>query len=75
MKKLFSNLWKRIVKHKQTTIKGILYGGITYLYFTKHITTTDWIAGTGSILTINSIFFQKDPDKVMNKPDEERYYK
>jgi hypothetical protein len=69
IQKSLDTLQKRIVKHWQTTFKGIVYGVITYMYFVGKINTTEWITAIGSILTFNSIFLQKDPGKVANKPE------
>lgn len=66
-RKLMDNIQKRILKHWQTTLKGLVYGVVTFMYFEGKITTTEWITAVGSILTINSIFLQKDPDKTANK--------
>lgn len=67
-RKLLTNLRKRTLQHWQTTLKGIVYGLVTFMYFEGKITTPEWISAVGSILTVNAIFLQKDPDKTANKP-------
>jgi uncharacterized membrane protein len=65
--KLISNVKKRVLKHWQTTVKGLLYGAFTVMFLKHELTVTEWIAAIGGILTFNSIFLQKDPDKTANK--------
>jgi hypothetical protein len=69
MKKFFENLKLRIVRHWQTTLKGIIYAVLLVMYWQGKIDTTEWITATGAILTLNSIFLQKDADKVETKPE------
>lgn len=68
MKKFLSNAWLRISRHWITTVKGLIYGVLLFMYYEGKMTTTEWITATGAILTLNSIFLQKDSDKVETKP-------
>lgn len=70
MKKFFSIVTRRIFKHWQSSVKGLLYVAVTVMFLKKELTVTDWIAAVGFILSANSIFLQKDPDKVVSKPDK-----
>lgn len=69
MSKFIENFKARVVKHWITTVKGITYGVLTWLLYSKHISVAEWTMGVGTILTLNSIFLQKDPDKVQTKPE------
>lgn len=67
--KSWDTLVKRVLKHWQTTAKGIIYGVLLFMYYEGKIDTQQWIMATGSILAFNSIFLQKDPGKIANKPE------
>lgn len=69
MKKFFENVKARIVRHWITTVKGVIYGVLLFMYYEGKLTTSEWITATGAILTLNSIFLQKDSDKVETKPE------
>lgn len=66
---MLRNLWLRITRHWFTTFKGLIYFVLLYMYYDGRIKTSEWIMATGAILTLNSIFMQKDPDKVETKPE------
>jgi hypothetical protein len=68
--KSLDTLQKRILKHWQTTAKGVIYGVVTFMFYEGKLNTQEWITAIGSILTFNSIFLQKDPGKVANKPEK-----
>ena len=70
MKRIFGIIRSRILTHWQTTAKGIIYGVLTLMFYQGKMTATEWIAAVGSILTLNSIFIQKDPGKTANKVDD-----
>lgn len=70
MERFFKIVGDRIMKHWLTTLKGIVYAVILFMYYEGKITTQDWILATGSILVINSIFIQKDPGKTANKVED-----
>lgn len=70
MKRAFEIIKSRVLKHWQTTLKGIIYGVLTLMFYEGKMNATEWIAAVGSILTINSIFLQKDHGKMANKVDD-----
>lgn len=70
MKRAFGIIKSRVLKHWQTTLKGIIYGVLTLMFYEGKMNATEWIAAVGSILTINSIFLQKDHGKMANKVDD-----
>jgi hypothetical protein len=70
MKRFLEIVKSRTLKHWQTSLKGLVYGVLTWMLVQRHITVTEWIAGVGSILSINAIFLQKDSGKVANKVND-----
>lgn len=69
MKTLLRNAWMRISRHWITTLKGLIYLVLLYMYYEGKLNTSEWIMATGAILTLNSIFLQKDHDKMETKPE------
>jgi hypothetical protein len=70
MKRAIEIIKSRILKHWQTTLKGIVYAVLTLMFYEGKMNATEWIASIGSILSINAIFLQKDPGKTANKVDD-----
>ena len=68
MRNFLHQVWKKLYIHWITTLIGIVYFVILFMYFKKVITTQEWILATGSILTLKSLL-SKDPDKVGTKPE------
>ena len=67
--KFIQNAIDRIFNHWQSSLFGISYGVVTWLFFKHEINTQEWMAAMGTLLTVKGIFVNKDPDKTANKPD------
>lgn len=67
--KLIQNAINRIFNHWQSSLFGVSYAVVTWLYFHKDINTQEWIMAMGSLLATKGILVNKDPDKTANKPD------
>ena len=67
--KVIQNAINRIFTHWISTLFGVSYLVLLYLLFKKDITVTEFCMILPAILGIKGVFFNKDADKVVTKPE------
>lgn len=67
--KLIQNLINRMFTHWVSTLFGLGYLVLLYLLAKKEITVMEFCMILPAILGIKGVFFNKDADKVVTKPE------
>lgn len=67
--KLLNNIINRVLVHWQSTLFGLSYAVIFFMMYHKNINVKEGLELMAGILAFKGIFLNKDPDKVVNKPD------
>jgi hypothetical protein len=67
--KFLENLVNRVLLHWQSTLFGLSYVAIFVMMYNKTITVTQGLELMTGILGFKAIFLNKDPDKVLTKPE------
>lgn len=69
--KLINNLINRVFNHWQSSLIGVIVGVLTWMLYHRDITVAEWATAIGTVLTLKGILMNKDPDKVVNKPNSD----
>lgn len=67
MRNIIHQIYKRVAIHWLTSLKAVVYGILLYMFYIGKLDVNQWIMATGSILVLNSLFLQKDANKIQTK--------